>query len=481
MYLSDAPGEALKLYVKNPTAAQAVKLAALARLATPELLAVSAWPTDTVHRGSALAGLCMPLLPPGSRPLHDLMGPASRRAHFPAAERIGLSALIHAAASLAHAVAVIHRHGHVIADFNSTNVHVSPEGTVILIDVDSFGITEGDTVYPCLVGVPEYTAPELQGGSFLGAQRGPAQDNFALAVFIFQLLFDGRHPFAGRWTTPDTQDPPPLGAAIERRLYAYARRPAPQLGPPLQARDVGTLPNDTVRLFEAAFTGPTWGRPTAADWQRHLLHLNAALHPCPAGHPHFPPRPCATCSQPAPAAGRDDGAPLQRRAADLSARLASLTLHVPLDETHPRVQQTPRVHPGVIRAASLAACVLLPGLTFGLLNLPLPAPWPDALTLTIPSLLGTAGYVAVKRAETPKDPPGSGPYRQLLLHARAWQREHAELHADVEQLRTALTGRATAALTGAGGQLLALQERHDRLVLRKATLEPALLINVPRP
>src|SRR5205814_7863741 len=66
-----------------------------------------------------------------------------------------------------------------------------------LIDCDSFEITDGKTVFPCMVGVPTYTPPELQGQSFQGVRRTKQHDAFGLAVLIFHMLFLGRHPFAG--------------------------------------------------------------------------------------------------------------------------------------------------------------------------------------------------------------------------------------------------------------------------------------------
>ena len=67
-----------------------------------------------------------------------------------------------------------------------------------LIGCDSFQITAGGRCFTCDVGVPMFTPPELQERSLTGVIRSENHDNFGLAVVIFQVLFMGSHPFAGR-------------------------------------------------------------------------------------------------------------------------------------------------------------------------------------------------------------------------------------------------------------------------------------------
>ena len=50
-----------------------------------------------------------------------------------------------------------------IGDVNPSNILVNDNGSVMLIDCDSFQIPgpPGHQPYPCVVGSPEYTAPEI--------------------------------------------------------------------------------------------------------------------------------------------------------------------------------------------------------------------------------------------------------------------------------------------------------------------------------
>ena len=84
-----------------------------------------------------------------------------------------------------------------IGDVNPSNILVSDDGSVMLIDCDSFQIPgpPGHQPYPCVVGSPEYTAPEID--DFRRQFRSQDSDNFALAVLLYQLLGNGSHPYQG--------------------------------------------------------------------------------------------------------------------------------------------------------------------------------------------------------------------------------------------------------------------------------------------
>ena len=106
--------------------------------------------------------------------------------------------LLNTACNLAHAVDRLHGAGFVIGDINSRNILTDDRGHITFIDTDSFQVpATPDSQFRCQVGTPEYTPPHLQATQFADIDRSQADDLFGLAIMIYQLLFQGQHPFSG--------------------------------------------------------------------------------------------------------------------------------------------------------------------------------------------------------------------------------------------------------------------------------------------
>ncbi|HVQ31536.1 MAG TPA: hypothetical protein VMV21_18205, partial [Vicinamibacteria bacterium] len=267
-----------KIYAKPPDDHTSRKLGAMVQLGTEALAAFAAWPQNVLHDPSTgnVVGFLMPRVE-GHREIHTLYGPTNRKTAFPDAT---WTLLVRAARNVATAFATVHAHGHVVGDVNQGNVIVSRKGTVQLIDCDSFQITHLGRTYPCRVGVPLFTPPELQGQRLEGVVRTPDHDRFGLAILVFHLLFMGRHPFAGRH--PERA----IGVqeAIREGLFAFGWEAARQgwQPPPFSLR-LGDVSPSLSRLFENAFgreaaTGS--GRPTAAEWAAALEDLEGKTAIC---------------------------------------------------------------------------------------------------------------------------------------------------------------------------------------------------------
>jgi DNA-binding helix-hairpin-helix protein with protein kinase domain len=254
-------------------------------LQTDRLLKVSAWPTDILTEGSGgpVRGFLMPKID-GYQPIHVLYGPKSRVSEFPAAT---YSFLIHAAGNLARAVATVHAHGHVIGDINHANIVVSDKATVGLIDCDSFQVAANGRQFLCAVGVTTYQPPEMLSlPSFRDVIRTPNQDNFGLAVLIFQLLMMGRHPFSGRFLAGGDM---PIERAIMESRFAYGSSAAVhQMSPPPHSIPLEALPGPVVSLFERAFLvdGRTQVRPTADEWITAMDGVRKSLRRCARNSSH---------------------------------------------------------------------------------------------------------------------------------------------------------------------------------------------------
>lgn len=288
--VADDPGLSAKIY-HQATPERNRKLAAMAKLKNPRLLRYTAWPLEALYTETgAPVGFLMPRVE-GARPIHLLYGPKSRQIYFPEAS---YAFLAHVAANVARSLAVVHDAGQVVGDVNHNNILVTPAGTVCLIDCDSFQIAAAEETYPCHVGVSTHLPPELQGQSLRDRLRTPNHDRFGLAVLVFQLLFNGRHPFAGR----------PLGSeevSIERAIQAFRfvyslQRPDRGMEKPPYSLDLAIFPPPVAEAFELAFSpAGVAERPAAARWVKLLEQLAQELRRCPQKPHHWYPPLAASC------------------------------------------------------------------------------------------------------------------------------------------------------------------------------------------
>ena len=257
------------------------KLPLMVALSDSILLNNAAWPQDVLYdiKTKQLRGFVMKKIE-GHKEIHLLYGPKSRIRDFPDA---GWSFLIRTATNVARVFELIHNCGHIIGDINARSVMVAKQATVRLIDCDSFQITTDNERFTCNVGVPEYTPPELQGRSLHGIERGKNHDAFGLAVFVFHLLFMGRHPFAGEFLGQGNKD---LSDSIKEYRFAYgAGALARNVRQPPGSPSLEIVPLQVATLFERAFTASS-NRPTPSEWSFALSNLLQNLTKCSlnAGH-----------------------------------------------------------------------------------------------------------------------------------------------------------------------------------------------------
>jgi DNA-binding helix-hairpin-helix protein with protein kinase domain len=274
--------EVAKIYTAAPAPRRVAKLEALVRVGSPEVRAIAAWPQQILReRSGRVTGFTMPRIE-GRVTLATAMNPGSRKAKFPQAT---WGWLIHVGRNLAVAAEAVHRTGVVIGDVNDSNFLVGADTFVRLIDVDSFQVPDGSRLYSCDVGIPTYQPPELYGHPYTGLARTANHDRFGLAVLIFQLVFMGRHPWAGLWKGPDYAFD--TGEIIARLPFAFGREAAAVgFRPPEKTVRLDWLPQPTAELFERAFAKNGAPRPSGAEWGAALAAFEGELTTCSVSAMH---------------------------------------------------------------------------------------------------------------------------------------------------------------------------------------------------
>ena len=280
----------LKVYNELLGIQQVEKLRQMVAMGNSAINAYAAWPLAlAMDNSNNVCGFVMKKLT-GFVPLHMVFSPMDRKNMFPDK---GYNFLVHIARNLATAFHKLHEAGLVVGDVNEGNVLINGAGIVNFIDCDSFQINTGSYCFYCEVGVPRYTPPELlRLTSFENVVRTVNTDSFSMAILIFQLLFLGRHPFAGRNKLKTDFDEE---TAIKQHEFAYSlRNPNKKLLPPNDTFEIGNLNEALVDNFHRAFEHEE-NRPGPAEWIRAIDALAGNLVTCGVSRIHTYPGTMTEC------------------------------------------------------------------------------------------------------------------------------------------------------------------------------------------
>lgn len=256
-----------------------------------------AWPNAVVNnKAGHFLGFTMPLLDIAATA--ELEPVLQERQALANGLPTGLGAKITLAANLATVIGALHGQGHYVVDLKPVNLRFYRNSLYIaLLDCDGFSIQGHNERFRASQFTPEYLAPEFQAKG-LTTDGELAQDLFALAVVIFQLLNFGIHPFTGKPSSDRV--PTDIPGRIRGGFYAYGRKPNPQMAPsPVSGH--ANMPVELREMFDRAFASRN--RPSANDWVRLLSGYarrdGGLLVPCKVDpdHQHFAQLPCAACAR----------------------------------------------------------------------------------------------------------------------------------------------------------------------------------------
>ncbi|MGX9729794.1 hypothetical protein ACWYXO_04050 [Janthinobacterium aestuarii] len=307
--LPGAPAQVAKLYHPHlDRAANRRKLEAMLEL-TPKLpdqlengkrYVQIAWPQAAVFDGQGgFAGFVMPLLDMAqTAELEQIMQERQARA---AGLPTGLGPKLTLAANLAAVIDALHQQQHYVVDLKPVNLRFYRDSLYIaMLDCDGFSIQGHAERFPAEQFTADYLAPEFQRKG-MPAGTEMAQDRFALAVVIFQLLNFGIHPYSGR--PGNAQVATDIPGRIRDGCYAYGIKRHKQLAPNATSGHA-LMPPELRAMFDRAFSqSPKPQRPSAADWAQLLRgyaqRSDGKLVVCGANpeHQHFAGLGCAACAR----------------------------------------------------------------------------------------------------------------------------------------------------------------------------------------
>jgi len=214
-------------------------------------------------------GFTMPRLPAGAVSLFAFLKETKYR------KRLTIDGKARLAARLADCLAKLHKAGIMFCDMNPKNIYVTDNYTQIrFIDADGFQASLKGQPIPSRGVTLGYGSPDAiaKHQTDPSALRTTADDDFVLAILIFQLLIDRAHPFA---TGPQYVEHPhaTLNDNIVARRYAFSdigRFHPEGDSPDLYHRLERPLKTAFHRSFLTPYT------VSAEDWVKLLLDHAAA-------------------------------------------------------------------------------------------------------------------------------------------------------------------------------------------------------------
>ena len=259
-----------------------------------EVLYDIAWPTDVLYdENDNFVGFVMPKLIVDSELKNLYQYNPSTKASLSYENKIIVGI------NLCKVISEVHKAGYIFGDFNPQNIGVNLiTGHVGFFDADSYHVYDGknDIWYKCGVGFDGYIAPELiekaKGKTYLTCPMPTftkETDNFALAIHIFKLLFNGFTPFNGitEESNASTASPGLGNQAIERDNYCFKQGYKPlSNGTP----NISSFPDYLVELFNRAFIDGRinpYSRPTAEEWCDALIRYRSECVKCENDSSHF--------------------------------------------------------------------------------------------------------------------------------------------------------------------------------------------------
>lgn len=263
-----------------------------------------AWPVAVVKADTTLTGYLMETFDKSIHyPLNYLFDPTFFN-RLNSINIMSLSNRVDIALSLCRAVSALHSREIYFIDLKPQNILVNwRKNTCVLLDCDGFSFKGPDGArFPAGHISTDYIAPEATRAKLAATDLSASQDNYALAVILFQIFNYAQHPFQGisngtglKLATNDEY------AAAGLYPYGIASN---RLIAPRQGSTHECMPNELRILFDRTFTGHSDRRVSPQEWVAFFENVNAERllkrcdqRPSEPTHISFQGGRCAECAR----------------------------------------------------------------------------------------------------------------------------------------------------------------------------------------
>ena len=172
-------------------------------------------------------------------------------------------------------ISELHELGHAFVDLKPQNIRVYEDNFMVsLLDCDGFLIHNSvkNSNFNGTMVTTDYISPELLNSNNKIDFMDQRQDNFALAVIIFQMLNNGIHPFQGI-LLDENLDASTNDDKVKLGLYPYGVIQSKNIYPRKNSIH-DTFPLNLRNLFDKAFTDSI-NRPSAQDWVNEFFKIKS--------------------------------------------------------------------------------------------------------------------------------------------------------------------------------------------------------------
>ncbi len=245
-------------------------------------LTIIAWPQRIVYNeNQKFIGYVMSRVQAKNQ-LSHVITPGLQKKKFP---NISWYDRVVTAINLSLVMDYLHKNDTVIGDINTSDFFVYPELQIGVVDTDSFQLLSADDkIFHCNVFTPDYTPPEVVRASKNNKKklvRVSNNDNYGLAILIFQILMMGVHPFSARIKQTMNFDGNAINYCMENEIFPY-RGINSNIIPPKNALPFSFFPKEIQELFIRAFNPykKDSPRPTAQEWVDSLRVLKDNIKNC---------------------------------------------------------------------------------------------------------------------------------------------------------------------------------------------------------